>query len=62
MVYNSKRKVQGKKKKKQCLQCSRDKCVIPDMAPGTVAEIMAQSRKFNAANITIGDVEFWLAL
>jgi hypothetical protein len=32
------------------------------MAPGTVAEIMAQSRKFNAANIAVGDVEFWLAL
>jgi hypothetical protein len=32
------------------------------MAPGTVAEIMAQSRKFNAANIAVSDFEFWLAL
>ena len=46
------------KAKKRYLQGSWNEKIVPDMAPGTVTEVMAQSRKFNAANITVSDVEF----
>ena len=57
-LYESKKWRKRKVRDKTCSQCSRDKRTIPDMTPGTVAQIMAQSRKFDAANITVGDVEF----
>ena len=50
------------KAKKRYLQGSWNEKIVPDMAPGTVTEIMTEPRKLDTTNITVSDLKFLLIL
>ena len=59
-MYNPKEEC--KVKKDWRLQGSWHEKIVPDMAPGTMTQIMAESCKFDTTNITVSDLKFILAL